>query len=196
MVCRAEGLAAVRAFRFHAGDPLSDHDPHRARRFIQTFKIVRDGPLTQHPGYSVNWPAASEALKPLLQEADVVITTNALGALYYLNRFDYDMNKSHLYEIQDGEEFPIDSETGRPVISEPESLQRIISCYRSGLFVAAKWQWHNERTGISREAAELLRTYAEPVKLDPAWSVMAFTWTHARLPAADCSAIRRQHTER
>lgn len=166
------------------------------KAFVQTFKIARDGPLIQHPGYSVNWPAASEALKPLLQEADVVVTTNALAALYYLNRFDYDMNKSHLYEIHDGEEFSIDRETGRPVISEPESLQRIISCYRSGLVVAAKWQWHDERTGISREAAELLQTYAEPVNLDPVWSVMAFTWTHARLPAADCSAIGRQRTER
>lgn len=163
------------------------------KAFVETFKIVRDGPLMLHPGYSVNWPAASEALKPLLLEADVVVTTNALGALYYLKRFDFDMNRSHLYEIRGGEEFSIDPETGRPVISEPESLQLVISCYRRGLFVAAKWQWHDEGTGISREAAELLQIYAQPVILDPAWSVLAFTWTHARIPTVDCSAIKRQH---
>ena len=48
-----------------------------------------------------NWPAAKAALEPLLAEAGVVVTTEELGALYFLGRYDVRYSPSKLEELQE-----------------------------------------------------------------------------------------------
>ena len=65
-----------------------------------------------------NWPAAREALEPWLKRADIVVTTEELGHLYFLGRYDVRFSPSKLGELGDMEqrEFGLDHRTGRPVI--------------------------------------------------------------------------------
>jgi len=96
------------------------------RGFVESYRILRYGPIDLHPGYSVDWAAASEVLKPIAGRSDVVITTNALAAIYCLGDYDFDMNVSHLAEADPlRREFTVDHETGRPAISTRRSLERV-----------------------------------------------------------------------
>ncbi|MDP9177204.1 MAG: hypothetical protein M3O61_05945 [Gemmatimonadota bacterium] len=154
--------------------------------------VFRAGPFPRLRG-SVDWPAASVVLRPIIRETEVVVTTNALGAIYYLDRYDFEVSANHLSEIKGGKEFSLDHRTGRPVISAPESIDRIVSCYSSGLFVTEKGRWNNERTGIGRAAANQLLVSAEPVALDPRWLMLAFKWKRATEEpiSPECATIRR-----
>lgn len=162
------------------------------RAFVESYRILRYGPIDLHPGYSVDWAAASEVLKPIADRSDVVITTNALAAIYYLGDYDFDMNASHLLEADPlRREFTVDHETGRPVISTGRSLERIIGCHGSGLFVTDRWRWHNARTGIGAQEARFLSDHAVAVELPREWNVLAFTWTHSpATPIPACPAVR------
>ena len=48
-----------------------------------------------------NWPAAREALEPWLERADIVVTTEELGHLYFLGRYDVRFSPSKLGELGD-----------------------------------------------------------------------------------------------
>ena len=162
------------------------------RAFVESYRILRYGPIDLHPGYSVDWAAASEVLKPIAARSDVVITTNALAAIYYLGDYDFDMNASHLAEADPlRREFTVDHETGRPAISTRRSLERVMACHASGLFVTDRWRWHNARTGIAAQAARFLSDHTVAVGLPKEWNVLAFTWTHnPATPLSECPALR------
>ncbi|MDQ3583090.1 MAG: hypothetical protein M3495_16475, partial [Pseudomonadota bacterium] len=183
MATSVQGMAVLAAGLFLVGSN---------RAFLESYRILRYGPIDLHPGYSVDWAAASEVLKPIAGRSDVVITTNALAAIYYLGDYDFDMNVSHLAEADPlRREFTVDHETGRPAISTRRSLERIVACHASGLFVTDRWRWHNARTGIAAQAARFLSAHAVAVDLPKEWNVLAFTWTHSpATPVSECPALR------
>ncbi len=148
--------------------------------FRNAAKVVVRGPLQVHPQYGVDWAAAREVLRPLTQDADVVVTTNALSALYHLNRFDIEFSASHLHEVETGEEFSVDHRTGRPVISKLQSLRKLMMCYPKGLVIAEAWTWKNRIVGIDDESVGLLVRNAEPVGLPAESNLIAFRWQHPR----------------
>jgi len=137
---------------------------------------------------------ASEVLKPIAGRSDVVITTNALAAIYYLGNYDFDMNVSHLAEADPlRREFTVDHETGRPAISTRRSLERVVACHASGLFVTDRWRWHDARTGIAAQEARFLSAHSVAVDLPKEWNVLAFIWTHSpAIPVSECPALRRE----
>ena len=150
------------------------------RAFFNAAKVVVRGPLHVHPQYGVDWAAARGVLGPLTQDADMVVTTNGLSALYHLNRFDIEFCASHLQELKAGEEFSVDHRTGRPVISQLQSLRQLMRCYPEGLVIAEAWQWKNRIVGIDEESVGLLVRNAEPVGLPAESNLIAFRWHHPR----------------
>lgn len=81
---------------------------------------------------TTDWRAARNALAWWTENADIMITTEELGAIYFLGRSDVRYSPSKLGEIASrgqGFEFGIDWRTGRPVISKPESVERLIECF-------------------------------------------------------------------
>jgi hypothetical protein len=138
-----------------------------------------------------DWTAARDPLAPWLADADIVLTTNELSALYYLGRYDILISKSRLSELRDGGEFSLDPRTGRPVITTPESLALIMDCYRDGLIVADAARWRN-RAQVDDAVIHLIQARAEEVDL-PAAAMHAYFWRQpddarrdeacARLPA-------------
>jgi hypothetical protein len=145
-------------------------------------------PPMQRPA---DWAAAREPLAPWLAEADIVLTTNELSALYYLGRYDALISKSRMSELRDGGEFSLDPRTGRPVLTTPESLALIMDCYPDGLIVADAARWRN-RAQIDDAVIHLIQARAEEVNLAAA-AMHAYFWRQpddarrneacARLPA-------------
>ena len=85
---------------------------------IRTVTFLAD---VQVPGEQPDpdWPAAKPILEPLVARVPIVVTTEELGALYFLGRFDVRFSPSKLREFDGEHEFAADPRTGRAVISTP-----------------------------------------------------------------------------
>jgi hypothetical protein len=83
----------------------------------------------------VDWRAAQDVLRPWIAKSEIVITTEELGAIYFLGRSDirYSPNKLREIRVDQRHEFGIDPRLGLPIISTPESLEKLMSCFVSGL---------------------------------------------------------------
>jgi hypothetical protein len=125
-----------------------------------------------------DWLAAKDRLQPWLAQADVVVTTEELGALYYLGRYDIRFSPSKLEEVDDSNErreFGADPRTGRPLIATPESLALAFDCYDRGLFILLSRQWGFAHL-FSPAVRELILARTVPVELPRASHMMAYRW--------------------
>jgi hypothetical protein len=141
-------------------------------------------------GFSAGWPAAVPVLQPLVREADVVLTSHELHMLYYLGRADIVVSKERLAEFADTE-FARDPRTGLPVISRPESLELILSCYSKGLLVTDTLKGWGAPTVIDEANADLIARRMTPIELPSRTHIKAFQWQNATgaAPPAACAAI-------
>jgi 4-amino-4-deoxy-L-arabinose transferase-like glycosyltransferase len=121
-----------------------------------------------------DWAASKPQLAPWLAEADIVLSTSELHALYYLGRYDILISKSRLGELESRGEFTRDYRTGRPVISTPESVEWIMDCYDDGLIVSSDVRWRSP-SQLDDEVANLITARAEAVELE-APGVLAYVW--------------------
>lgn len=132
---------------------------------------------------NTDWPAAREALAPWTTDADIVITTEELGAIYFLGRSDVRFSLSKFNELLGDEkkEFGIDFRTGRPVISKPESMEKLIECFSQGLVVGPIEHW-GDPILISEEIQAIITRHAKPIEVPKESYLYAWGWT--REPAA------------
>ena len=89
-------------------------------------------------GDETSWSSAQRLLLPLAANADAIVTSNSMKAIYYLGRYDYELNTSIVAETNTGAEFGIDERTGRRAISTPESLAQVLRTHATTLIVAEK----------------------------------------------------------
>jgi 4-amino-4-deoxy-L-arabinose transferase-like glycosyltransferase len=124
---------------------------------------------------SAVWAAAAPSLRPLVETAPVVVTTRDLFSLYYLGRHDIGVSPVLMSQLRDSEEFSLDPRTGRPLISKADSLERILDCYRGGLFITDRYYWRNPPL-MSDNIAEVIESRVIPIDLPAAPGVRAFRW--------------------
>lgn len=124
---------------------------------------------------SIDWRPVPEALGPLAEEVEMLLSPNDVHALYYLNRLDVVPNASRQSESSNPDEFALDPRTGRPVIGNVGSLALILDCYRDGLVVGDATDY-GVPWGLNREMIALLEARADPVPLPPA--IWGFHWSH------------------
>ena len=124
-----------------------------------------------------NWPLARDALEPWLQRAGVVVSTEELGTLYFLGRYDVRFSPSKLEELAPDQqhEFGIDHRTGRPVIAAPDSLQMLMECYPSGVVLGPIEDW-GKSYKISDALARIITERATPIELPPRSRLFAYGW--------------------
>jgi hypothetical protein len=139
-----------------------------------------------------DWEGVAPQLRPWLANAAVVLTGDELEALYYLDRFDVVVGKSRMSEMPDPIEFTRDPRTGRPVVSTPESVARIIDCFPSGLFVTDVTRWRNS-VHIDDAIADAITARAERLNLPRSSRIVGFAWRHAAAGPgpATCAEIQR-----
>jgi hypothetical protein len=123
------------------------------------------------------WAKSASLLRPLMDEVDIVATSNGLFALYYLGRYDIVISPSKVAESSTEQEFGRDLRTGSYAISTPESLELIMSCFNSGIFISdSVWRWRKPNVGISDEMADFLNSQTEAIDLPQEWMLRAFRW--------------------
>ena len=98
------------------------------------------------------------------QTADRVVASAGVKALYYLDRYDYEINVSVVMETDTGQEFGRDRRTGRQVIGQAESLTEVISRPGTTLVVVDNdklGRWN----GVPREAVDVLEQRCKDLDL-------------------------------
>ena len=140
------------------------------------------------------WQAARPTLQPWLDGAEVVVVAEELNPLYFYGRADILLNASRYYEIPSERRFPFapDHRTDVPSIPDAASLERVIDCYGSGLFVIEEQFWGPDaHTLRDPEVEALLLHRTERLPLPPNTRLMAFIWTTApdTIRAADCQGL-------
>jgi hypothetical protein len=175
----AAGLAAMAFLFLLVANPAS----------IRTATLLADVPV---PGEQPNpdWPAAKPILAPLTAQVPILVTTEELGALYYLGRFDVRFSPSKMREFDGEHEFAADPRTGRAVISTPEALRLVFQCFDEGLFVIPARQWDREHI-LSESVRELILGSTRPVPLPQRTRILAYTWQRpegATRPA-ECASV-------
>ncbi|HEU4588626.1 MAG TPA: hypothetical protein VFS11_08260 [Gemmatimonadales bacterium] len=157
--------------------------------------VLRDRTAAEYQ--ETDWDRAAPELRRLADSADVVVSTALPKALFYLGRADVTLSLTELGELGrvNGApvEFKVDPRTGRPAISSPESLQRLMSCYSHGLVLIEDQHWRNTVV-IPDSTRAFLAAHTVEVPLPSAWLVHARRWTSP--PPAPGAACPPWHAER
>jgi hypothetical protein len=123
-----------------------------------------------------DWQAAAPALRAIADSVEVVVSSNDLKALYYLDRLDYTLSAFNLANTMGTlPEFGISEKTGKPVISAPGSIARVIDEHTTGLVVVEKYDWH-QGWGVPGGTGNYISAHTEKVPLDGHWRILAFRW--------------------
>lgn len=166
------------------------------RALLETARAVRAGdPSLSFPGMlrangTLSWSSAGAELADVSAQVDAVVSSDALKALYYLGRVDYELNRDHL-QMGNGiePEFTLDGPSGRPVVSEPESIERIMACHGSGLVIAERRLWGTSWS-VPEETARWIAAHASEAELPEAWGLLAFRWETPSPDRSRCPARR------
>jgi hypothetical protein len=151
-------------------------------------------PMTKEP----EWDVASDALQPWLDDNAVLLTTSEMETLYAFDRYDILISNSRMTELKrnngghlTGEigEFSLDWRTGRPVVSEPSSVELVMSCFERGVIVSNVYRWRFEPQ-LGDDIADLIEAKAIKVDLPPSSRITAYRWEKgATGRSADCADL-------
>jgi hypothetical protein len=138
------------------------------------------------------WWDAAESLEPWINQASVLITASDLDALYYLGDYDILLSKSRLSEQPAPRaEFGRDRRTGRPIVSTPGSIDRIIGCFPDGLIVTDKPRWRNPEH-LDDATADLIVQRTELIPLPSETRILAFHWANSKTHGSGTCAGLKQ----
>ena len=120
-----------------------------------------------------NWSLALPMLRPPAEAANLVIVSAGVKGLYYLGRYDFELNASAVLESDSGGEFGRDSRTGREVISTADSLADVLGRAGTKLVVIDHDKLGRE-TGVTPAAVRVIEAQCQSLAL-PAES-RVFAW--------------------
>jgi len=84
---------------------------------------ISDLPYRNEP----DWAPAQSLLSAHAGAADRIVTSNSMKAMYYLGRYDIELNATIVPETEERAEFGRDRRTGSRVISRPESISQVLA---------------------------------------------------------------------
>jgi len=140
------------------------------------------GRLTPHEalGYAVEaeWSPAVPSLQPLVAAARHVVTSNAMKSIYYLGRYDYELNASIVTETDTEEEFGRDERTGMQAIGTAASMDKVLRMPGTTL-VVLETETLNLDSGVPTSAVALIKERCVEIALPP----------QAQLSAWQCQSL-------
>jgi hypothetical protein len=152
--------------------------------------VLRPFGFQLEQGFTPDFPRVVDTLEPYVRDAGVVLSSNELLMLYYLDRVEVVVSKERLGDLPDVE-FQRDSRTGLPVISRPESLDLIMDCYSDGVLVTDTMKGWRSPNVIDDATSDLIARRMTPIELPDRSRVKAFYWQTTRggeVPSR-CAAI-------
>ena len=130
----------------------SEEAQRAGRILLRRPRAVDLGALFAEPSWA---PVLSE-LQESARSVNRIVTSDSMKALYYLGRYDYEMNASAVEETDSGADFGIDQKTGRPAIGSARALQRVLDMPGVTLTVIERKKLAIER-GVPADAAQVLK---------------------------------------
>ena len=120
-----------------------------------------------------DWPAAMPVLQPLADGADRVLVSAGVKGLYFLGRYDYEVDASVVQETETGQEFGQDRRTGRQAISTAASVAKVVAEPGRSLVVVEE-QKRGLEAGVPLEVVDLLERKCSVVDLPAATGLSAW----------------------
>lgn len=159
--------------------------------FVDSARLLTRDNTVLHPGGptpTLSWSLAEPVLEPLAADADAVVSTEDLEAIWFFDRLDYVLDRDHLLQGRAKPEFSVDGKIMVPMIGGTESLRRVVACHPTGLLVAMRWALQSYK--MAPETAEFIRETLEPVPVPERSGLVAFRWdASSRAEAGECSGI-------
>jgi 4-amino-4-deoxy-L-arabinose transferase-like glycosyltransferase len=140
-----------------------------------------------------DWRAAQGVLSPWIEKSEIVITTEELGAIYFLGRSDVRYSPNKIQEIgpERRHEFGIDPRLGLPIIAKPGSLEKLMTCFDSGIVVGPIEHWGNPIL-IGKPEQAIIQAHARPIQVPRKSHLYAWGWSgQAAEQAAYCADLER-----
>jgi len=129
-------------------------------------------------GWQPDWNAAKPLLAPLADSSEVVLGSWPLAPRYFLGRLDVSLHAPELTDWQ-GRRLPEFSRPGwflpQPVISERESLARIMACEPSGLLIVENGHWRAS-WAVSDDLADYIVENLDRVEVPGRWGLWVYRW--------------------
>jgi hypothetical protein len=139
--------------------------------FYKTPHLLLPGLESKHDRYrNPDWADALPKLKPLLDEAEVILTSPGVSALYHLGHFDAELANRAAHGERDE-----NWRTGRPVLYDAEAVRRWLERAPSGLVVVEQGRW-GDRLYIMPEVVQAIEQHAKRVPLPEASQLKAYYW--------------------
>jgi hypothetical protein len=175
-------VAASALFAFINNPPAAD-----------MLRMLAGAPRVERLDYSwiANWPAEVEAVKPLAAPPAILVTSSGMKAVYYLGDYDFELNASVADETDTRRDFGIDPRTGRQVLSRVESVELLMRCYPSIVFVADESRWSRD-TAVPVATSALIEARAERLPTRPDSKLLVFRASNpSASPTAEfCKAFK------
>ena len=139
------------------------------------------------------WISAEPLLKQLANQVDIVMVTDNNRAIYHIGRYDYAISPSVVRETETGKEFGRDSRDGGHIIGTAQSIEKILDCTKSGIFVSSERKWRNATFGIDNEGADILLERTQIVQTPSEWDLIIRFWRSPnRNDTPECNDIPRR----
>ncbi len=119
------------------------------------------------------WSPLVVELEPRARAADYVVTSNSMKAIYYLGRYDYELNATIVPETETRAEFGRDRRTGRQAIGTAESIRQVLDQPGQTLVVIEESKI-GRFSGVSSEAFAVIETRCNELSLPADTSVRAW----------------------
>ena len=126
-------------------------------------------------GYAVeaDWSPDVAGLLPAAANADRIVTSNAMKSIYYLGRYDYELNVSIVEETETGQEFGRDIRTGHYAIGTAQSINEVLDMPGRSLVVLEEEKIGKE-SGVPSEAMTVIMTRCTKIELPPGGGIRAW----------------------
>lgn len=201
MACAAWGIAVANivARILERGDPVAPVG-HGLRRWtvpclmllglimsqegIRTMRLVagRLQPTAALAyGAEADWGPAMPSLDQTLRSADIVVTSNAMKALFFFGRYDYELNASIVQETDTDLEFGVDARTGERAIGTAKSVERVLEMPGTALVVLEE-EKIGRASGVPADAVAVIQSRCRSVDLSGTTGIRA--WLCPRRDAA------------
>jgi hypothetical protein len=120
-----------------------------------------------------DWTPLVPVLEPHAREADFLVTSNSMKAIYYLGRYDFELNATIVPETESQSEFGRDRRTGRQAIGAAESIQQVLE--RPGkTLVVIEASKIGRSSGVTTEAFAVIKSRCEELSLPEGNGVRAW----------------------
>lgn len=154
------------------------------------FKMMTVGDAEwQWAGYrgDPDWVAASHAVQDALGDADVVVASYDVTALYAVGRLDYMLRSAGGGGGDDGVVFGYRSKSAVPTIGSRGALEQIMECYASGV-VFVDGGHHGRWWAVDARMVDVLQ--ARSTRLDtPEPQMYVYHWQGAGSGNLDCETV-------